>query len=234
MGFIQPAPEHRRKEEAAKLYLWASSLFIAALVVCNLIANKFVRIDLGFKEFVVSAGILPYPLTFLMTDVLSEIYGARKTNRVVLAGFGASLFVLLVLWLGSAFPAIEGSPVGDSVYDQVFRNAWRVLGASMAAYLAAQLVDVRLFHFWKRLTRGRHLWLRNNFSTILSQWVDTVLVVGVLFVGTKTIAEMGQLILDGWLFKVLMALLDTALIYPLVSFIRLRLDLKPGEEWSDE
>jgi len=78
-----------------RLYLFLAGIFIASLVTCNLIANKFVTIDLGFKVFIVSAGILPYPLTFLVTDILSEIYGKKRTNMVVFSGFFASLFVLL-------------------------------------------------------------------------------------------------------------------------------------------
>jgi hypothetical protein len=131
------------------LFLCLVGVFISALITCNLIANKFVTIDLGFKVFIVSAGILPYPLTFLVTDILSEIYGKRKTNQVVISGFVASLFVLLFLWLGAQPSAISDSPVNDVAYNTVFQNAWRVILASMIAYLCAQFLDVRLFHFWK-------------------------------------------------------------------------------------
>lgn len=201
-----------------------TALFVAALVSCNLIANKFVTVDLGFKVFTVSAGILPYPITFLVTDILSEIYGRRRANQVVLAGFAASMFVLLVLALGGSFAAIAGSPVDDVTYDRVFQNAWRVIAASMLAYLFAQFVDVWLYHFWKRLTRGRHLWLRNNASTIFSQLLDTTLVVGVLFVGVLDGATIGSYILDGWLFKALCALLDTPLMYAAVAWFGRRGD----------
>ena len=87
------------KSKNSELYLFITltSLFIAALITCNLIANKFVEIDLGFKTFIVSAGILPYPLTFLITDILSEIYGRKMTNRVVMSGFFASMMVLFFL-----------------------------------------------------------------------------------------------------------------------------------------
>ncbi len=199
-----------------------TGLFLAALVSCNLIANKFVSIDLGFKTFTVSAGILPYPVTFLATDILSEMYGKRRANQVVGAGFFASVFVLLVLWLGNQFPAIPGLPVSDETYRAAFQNAWRVMAASMVAYLVAQHVDVWLYHFWKDLTRGRHLWLRNNGSTILSQLLDTVLVVSVLFAGQKTASEIGGLIADGWFFKVICALCDTPFIYLAVALFRRR------------
>ena len=166
-----------------QFYLVLSGIFIASLVTCNLIANKFVSVDLGFKVFIVSAGILPYPLTFLVTDLISELYGQKKANLVVFSGFVASVFVLIFLWLGSQFSAISGSIVDDITYDSVFQNAWRLIAASMVAYLFAQFVDVRIFHFWKSLTKGKHLWLRNNGSTIASQLIDTALVVCILFVG---------------------------------------------------
>jgi len=152
-----------KKQNAERLYYLLGALFIAALITCNLIANKFVTVDLGFKVFTISAGVLPYPLTFLITDILSELYGQKRTTQVVLSGLVASIFVLFVLWLGAQFPAIEGSPVSDATYNQVFQNAWRVIAASMLAYIIAQLIDVRLFHFWKNLTGGKMLWVRNNF-----------------------------------------------------------------------
>jgi hypothetical protein len=100
-----------------RLYLFLAALFIAALVVTNLIANKFLTVDLGFRVFVLSAGALAYPLTFLVTDLLSEIWGKQRANAVVWAGFGASALVMGILWLGGQFPAIADSPVGDSTYD---------------------------------------------------------------------------------------------------------------------
>ncbi|TNE27900.1 MAG: VUT family protein, partial [Bacteroidetes bacterium] len=174
---------------AQGLYLLLAALFISALITCNIIANKFIALDLLGKTFVISVGVLPYPITFLITDILSEVYGRKRTNHVVLAGFVVSLFVLFILWLGHIFPAIESSPVKDSAYNTVFQNSGRVMMASMAAYLSAQLVDVRLFHFWKKTTKGKHLWIRNNFSTIFSQLIDTTLVVGIIFIGTESQAN---------------------------------------------
>lgn len=215
---------------AAFLFLVLAGLFITSLVTCNLIANKFVLVDMGFKTFEVSAGVLPYPLTFLITDILSEIYGRRKTNAVVITGFFSSMLVLLILYLGHIFPALDNSPVTQEEYASVFRNSWRVISASMLAYLTAQFVDVRIFHFWKKKTRGRHLWFRNNFSTIFSQLVDTILVTSVIFVGIATTEFITSLILDGWLFKVLFAAADTLIIYPVVYAIRRQFKLSPAQE----
>ena len=165
-----------------RFYILLAGIFIASLVTCNLIANKFVTVNLGFKVFIISAGILPYPLTFLVTDLISEIYGQKKANLVVFSGFVASIFVLSFLWLGAQFNSIPNSIVNDFTYNTVFQNAWRLITASMVAYLFAQFIDVRVFHFWKKLTNGKHLWLRNNGSTIASQLIDTTLVISILFV----------------------------------------------------
>ena len=208
-----------------QFFLVLSGIFVASLVTCNLIANKFVTVDLGFKVFVVSAGILPYPLTFLVTDLISELYGQRKATLVVFSGFVASMFVLLFLWLGGQFNAIPDSLVSDETYNSVFRNAWRLIAASMVAYLFAQFVDVRIFHFWKRLTNGKHLWLRNNGSTIASQLVDTTLVICILFIGVWNANQILSAIIDGWIFKMLMAFIDTPIIYGVIHLLKGKIDI---------
>jgi queuosine precursor transporter len=198
-------------------YLVLASLFTAALVVCNLLSNKFIEIDLGFKVFVVSAGILPYPLTFLMTDILSEFYGKKKTDYVVYTGFVVLLFVLLSIYLAGLFPAIAGSPMSDSAFGEVFSNSTRIILASMVAYLVAQLLDVHLFHFWKGLTKGK-------------------LVVGIIFYDREEPSVILQYVLDGWLFKVLIAAMDTPFMYAASWWFRKRFGLKEGEEldWESE
>jgi hypothetical protein len=213
-----------------QFYVVLSAIFIASLITCNLIANKFVTVDLGFKVFIVSAGILPYPLTFLVTDLISELYGQKKANLVVFSGFIASIFVLFFLWLGGQFSSIPSSVVGDYTYDLVFQNAWRIIAASMVAYLFAQFIDVKIFHFWKKLTNGKHLWLRNNGSTIVSQLVDTALVVSILFVGVWDSNQIISAVIDGWLFKMLMAFIDTPIIYGIIHLLKGKIDIAKIEE----
>jgi uncharacterized integral membrane protein (TIGR00697 family) len=213
-----------------QFYVVLSAIFIASLITCNLVANKFVTVDLGFKVFIVSVGILPYPLTFLVTDLISELYGQKKANLVVFSGFIASIFVLFFLWLGGQFSSIPSSVVGDYTYDLVFQNAWRIIAASMVAYLFAQFIDVKIFHFWKKLTNGKHLWLRNNGSTIVSQLVDTALVVSILFVGVWDSNQIISAVIDGWLFKMLMAFIDTPIIYGIIHLLKGKIDIAKIEE----
>ena len=213
-----------------RFYILLAGIFIASLVTCNLIANKFVTVNLGFKVFIISAGILPYPLTFLVTDLISEIYGQKKANLVVFSGFVASIFVLSFLWLGAQFNSIPNSIVNDFTYNTVFQNAWRLITASMVAYLFAQFIDVRVFHFWKKLTNGKHLWLRNNGSTIASQLIDTTLVISILFVGVWDTNQILSAIIDGWIFKMLIALLDTPIIYVVIYLLKGKIDIAPYQE----
>jgi len=241
----EPPPEAGptyRRERALVGLLILSGLFMGVIVVCNLIATKFTEVDLGFlgfsNPFIVSVGILPYPLTFLLTDIISEIYGRRRANQVVLTGFFASALVAGVLWIALPFeslqtPDYDGPTTAEFI--AVFGKGWLVISASMIAYLAAQFLDIRLFHFWKRLTNGRHLWLRNNASTIVSQLLDTVLVICVLFAGVwadgnMSTAKMGGMILDGWTFKVLCALADTPICYAVIYMYRRYLGLGPRAE----
>ena len=126
--------------------------------------------------------------------------------------------------------------MSDVAFGEVFSNSTRIIFASMVAYLVAQLIDVRLFHFWKWVTKGKYLWVRNNGSTMISQLIDTVLVIGIIFYDREQPSVIFQYILDGWLFKVIIAALDTPFMYLGVAWFRNRFGLGPGEElaWAEE
>lgn len=220
---------------AERIYLILGALFIASLVVSNLIFQKFFSWDFfGIYTFEISVGILPYPITFLITDIISEIYGKKKANRVVTAGIFASFFSLLIVFVADQVPATYWSPISDTLFSTVFGATAIAVLASMMAYLLAQYIDIQIFHFWKRLTKGKHLWLRNNFSTFLSQFVDTATVLLLLCSFGKIDWKLfGTLLLSGFLFKVLVALLDTPLLYLSVFAFRKRFNLTIGEELSE-
>ena len=220
---------------AQRIYLILGALFIASLVVSNLIFQKFFYWDFfGIYTFEISVGILPYPVTFLITDIISEVYGKRKANQIVTAGIFASFFSLLIVFLAEAVPATEWSPINDELFETVFGATTIAVFASMIAYLLAQYIDIQLFHFWKKLTKGKHLWLRNNFSTFLSQFVDTFSVLFLLCSFNKIEWDLfGGLLLSGFLFKVIVAAIDTPFLYLGVYALRKRFDLKQGEELKD-
>ncbi|MCK8522379.1 queuosine precursor transporter [Aquimarina sp. D1M17] len=222
------------KRAAYRIYLILGSLFICSLVVSNLIFQKFFHWDFfGLYTFEISVGILPYPVTFLITDLISEIFGKRKANQIVTAGIFASFFSLLIVTVSSLVPATSWSPINNEIFDKVFGNTIIAVFASMLAYLFAQYIDIQIYHFWKRITKGKHLWIRNNFSTFLSQFIDTLTVLLLLcMAGTIAWDRFGVLLLSGFLFKVLVAALDTPILYLTVFMFRRRFGLKLGEELS--
>ena len=224
-----------QKSSAQLIYLILAALFIASLVTSNLIFQKFFYWEpFGLYRFEISVGILPYPITFLITDILSEIYGKKKANQVVIAGIFASFFSMLIILIADVAPAITSSPIENETFSRVFGLSPLAVLASMLAYLAAQFIDIRIFHFWKKKTNGKHLWLRNNFSTLTSQFIDTFTVLFLLCSFNILPWEIfGELLLSGFLFKVLIAALDTPILYLIIYFFRKKFDLKIGEEITD-
>jgi hypothetical protein len=224
------------KQVADNIYLILAALFIASLVASNLIFQKFFYWEpFDLYRFEISVGILPYPITFLITDILSEIYGKRKANKVVIAGIFASLFSMLIILISDFAPAIEGSPINDATFHQVFGLSPLAVFASMMAYLFAQFIDIKIFHFWKKLTHGKHLWLRNNFSTFASQFIDTFTVIFLLCIFKILPWDIfTSLLISGFLFKVIIAILDTPLLYGAVFLFRKRFKLNLTNELTDE
>ena len=229
---------HRRREG---VFLLLAGLFLGTLAMLNILGiSRFIKLfeisnDAGETAtiggvplvFAVAVGVLPYPLTFLCTDFISELYGRRRANLVVWIGLILNLWVVFILWVGGALPGFEAHENGQMTVDaagrlpvfyEVRALAFGAVTASMIAYLVAQLVDVQVFHFWKRLTRGKHLWLRNNGSTLVSQLVDTTAVILIThyYAHALPISDnhpvIGQLLVfiaTGYVFKLVMALLDT-------------------------
>ena len=236
-----------------QVFLLLAGFFLCAMTLLNVIGiTRFV--ELG--PLALAVGVLPYPLTFLCTDLVSELYGKRRANFLVTVGLLMNIFILIVLTIGNYLPAAQptamppwqvlhlaeditlpnGNLVSGSVelFHLVYACTTGSVFASMLAYVAAQYCDVYLFHFWKRLTRGRHLWLRNNFSTLISQGVDSFTVVSITF-GAAFLAgaiSLNQLLLlmgSNYLFKMLVALFDTIPLYILVHYLRRYLALQDDE-----
>ncbi len=231
---------HKDKILAQNIFLILASLFIASLVASNLIFQKFFywypfnTEVFGVKLFEVSVGLLPYPITFLITDVISEIYGKKKANQIVFAGIFASIFSLLIVYISMKAPATSWSTVNNEIFNTVFGAAPLAVLASMLAYLFAQFIDIKIYHFWKKLTEGKHLWLRNNFSTFASQFIDTLTVL-LLLCSFHIIPwdKFYGLLISGVLFKIIIAAIDTPILYVIVYAFRRKFNLKVGEEISN-
>jgi uncharacterized integral membrane protein (TIGR00697 family) len=211
------------------VFLVLAGLFLGTMGMLNILGlTRFLQLGtIGTWPIVVAVGALPYPVTFLCTDLISELWGERKASQLVWVGLLLNGWIVLILWLGGVLPGLAGAQ--ETTFFEVRRLAFGAVGASMVAYLAAQFTDVRLFHFWKRFSGGKALWLRNNGSTLVSQLVDTTAVVlishyanHVLPVNAdKAVApQLISFIASGYLFKALAALADTAPFYLLVNWLR--------------
>ncbi len=221
-----------------RLFLFLSGIFLTALVVGNIIGTtKFV----SFLGLTVPAGVLAYPFTFLATDLISELYGKKRAQFLVWIGFGMNLFLLFLMTAGHLLPDATGVSAATNTFERVYEFMIGNVIASMIAYLIAQSVDVHVFHFWKRLTKGKHLWLRNNGSTMFSQIVDTVAILSILYFADNlgpdinTIPKLIELIFASYLFKFFFALFDTPFFYLGVKLLKGRIHEDPEEkDWASE
>ncbi|GIS70110.1 MAG: hypothetical protein CM1200mP9_09310 [Gammaproteobacteria bacterium] len=237
------------------MFLILSGVFLGTLSLLNILGiSRF--LDLSFSAFgfnipmAVAVGVLPYPVTFICTDLISELYGRKRANEVVLMGLVLNAWIMFLLWIGGELPGFEpidpntGSPALDAagrppVFFEMRTLAFGAVTASMFAYLAAQFCDVQMFHFWKRLTNGRHLWLRNNGSTLVSQIVDTTAVILITHFYANALPvdtnepiwpQLLTFIASGYVFKVVVALVDTGPIYLLVGWLQPHLGLANNQE----
>jgi uncharacterized integral membrane protein (TIGR00697 family) len=247
---IEASELHARRE---RVFLVLAGVFLGSMTMLNILGvSRF--IDLSFEVFglripmALAVGVLPYPITFLCTDFISEIYGRARASFVVWVGLGLNCWVVFFLWLGGVLPpvpameAATGLPPIDAYDYPFYRIRMLTMGAvmaSMVAYLAAQFCDVYIFHFWKRLTKGRHLWLRNNGSTMVSQFVDTFAVITITHFFARGLPidearaiwpQLWVFIGSAYVFKVTMAALDTVPFYIGVRWLARYLETDPNQE----
>jgi len=238
-------------ERRERVFIVLAGVFLSAMTMLNIIGlTRFIQLG----PMALAVGVLPYPLTFLCTDLISELYGKQRANFLVTVGFGLNILIVVILYIGQAVPPVTGAavppwqilelsnevvlPSGEvlsgsvELFDFVYSLTSGAVLASMVAYVAAQYCDVQLFHFLKKLTKGKHLWLRNNFSTLISQMVDSIMVVMVTFgavywAGDMSLNQLMVLIGSSYLFKMSAALFDTVPFYILTHRLRDYLQIEP-------
>jgi uncharacterized integral membrane protein (TIGR00697 family) len=209
-----------------QLYMWLATLFVAALLVGDIIGGKLFRVG-GVH---LSAGMLAFPLTFVLTDVLNEFYGAAGARRVTYLGLGAALFAIVVIRVAIVLPVSPESPLSQTTFATAFGSSSRVYVASLTAYVIGQLMDIAIFGILRRATGHRMLWLRSTGSTLFSQLIDTFVVTFVFLGGLKPVPFILGVVRDSYLLKVLIAVALTPVIY-LMHALVLRL-LGAGAESS--
>lgn len=183
-------------------------VYVASILVANTIAGvKLVNLF----GFVVPAGFLAYSITFPITDVVAEVYGYRAAKEFVRVGFLSSIFALLLIGVGYAMPPLSAEM--QELYAAAFVPMFRVVLASMTAFLASQYLDVYVFWKLRERTRGRHLWLRNNVGEAIAQFVDTAIFILVAFYGLLSVPILANMVLSQYLWKLVVAAADTPFVY---------------------
>lgn len=247
-------PVIKRRREIVFIIL--SGFFLGTLAILNILGISR-QIDFSFQmfgrtiPFVVFVGVLPYPITFLCTDFISELYGKKRATMVVWTGLILNIWVLFIIWLGGILPphpelGPDGLPYIDDAQRTFFTIRKLTFGAtigSMAAYLTAQFVDVQVFHMLKKLTKGKAMWLRNNGSTLTSQMVDSVAVITISWFfaheaisirpGETTFHAIIILILSNYVFKMVSALIDTVPFILGTKWLSKYLQIDPIKDYKD-
>lgn len=232
----------RKNRRSEWVFMVLAGLFLGSLTMLNILGiTKFISLDFTLFgseiPFPIAVGVLAYPITFLCTDFISEIYGKKRANMVVWVGLILNLWVLFILWLGGVLPPEPvlneaGEIVQNSngwIFYEVRTATFAATSASMIAYISAQFVDVHIFHYLKEITNGKYLWLRNNGSTLVSQLVDSTAVILITHYYADALPknEAGDItqpllyfIMASYLFKALTALVDTIPFYIGVKYIK--------------
>ena len=247
--------DNKYKIRREVVFVILAGMFVGSLAMLNILGiSRLIDLSFTFRNttvpFKVFVGVLPYPITFLCTDFISELYGKKRANMVVWVGLLLNIWVLFILWIGGILPPqpemdpVTGLPAitdPNRVFFEVRLLTFGATSASMIAYLTAQFVDVHIFHFLRKLTKGKHLWVRNNGSTLTSQMVDSFAVVLITFYATHAIIipdgdtvthTLTVLILSNYIFKMVSALLDTAPFYFGVKHLSKFLDIDPMKEFE--
>lgn len=216
-----------------RLFVVLAGVFVTSLVVGDIIGVKLFEVKLGPLVAVMSAGMLPFPVTFILTDILNEFYGKKAARFITLVGFGMALFAFTVIYLamGMEWAPLTRGPdftgTVESSFNNVFGGSQRILVASMVAYLIGQFSDIAIFNLLKRLSHNRLLWLRATGSTVVSQFIDTVVVQTIAWTGVLPVAVITQIVFTSYAVKLLVAVGLTPLIYAGHALVERWLGLKP-------
>ena len=199
----------------AKKYgvVYIVGITVSLIVMANVLASKIVN----FGPFVVPGGVIVFSMTFLLTDIISEHWGQKLAKKTVWTGFYALAVYIISTWIVLAWSSPEFGIASAEQFKTLLGLTPRIAIASMIGYLVGQHHDVWSFHYWKNKTKGKHLWLRNNASTIVSQFIDSTLFITIAFYG---ILPIWPLILGTWISKTVIALMDTPFMYLIISMLK--------------
>ena len=201
-----------------QFFVWLTAIFVAALITGDFIGGRFWVLG----GFTLSAGIIPFPLTFVLTDIVNEFYGPSGARRLTFVGLGAAVFVWAIIQVALHLPSSPTSPIPDTVFQAAFGTAARLYVASLTAYVIGQMLDISIFRFLRRRTGHRLLWLRATGSTVLSQMIDSFTVSFVFLAGTRSLGFITGNAANNYAGKLIMAVLLTPVIYAIHAIFRRR------------
>ena len=215
------------------LFMYMVGIFITCLVLGNLIGGKLTYVHLLGRDWVISVGEIPFPLTFILTDIINEFYGRKTAQRVTILGFVMTGMVILIIQVAGLAPWLPGATepgwnnMTPSGFNNVFSNALPIQLASMAAFLTSQYVDIGVFFLIKKLTGNRFLWLRATGSTIVSQLIDTIVILSLAFGFSVSHDILIAMIITSYIVKVTVAILVTPVIYAVHGLLERVWNLAP-------
>lgn len=222
-------------DKRLRLYTTLSSVFLSALILAEITGSKLIQIPfVGGFMFTMTMGVVPFPVTFIVTDIINEYYGRKGIRFVTFVGMAMILLVLAILQIDMSIPAASFSPVGDEAFNNVFGASARIIVGSLAAYLIGQLVDIAVFHWLRQKTGSRMLWLRATGSTVVSQLIDSFVVLFVAFSGVLSVDQILEIGLTNYLYKFLIAVAITPLLYLLHGVIDRYLGREQAERMMQE
>lgn len=207
-----------------RLYVVLTGLFVAVLLTADMVAGKYFL----FGNLELSVGLIPFPIAFLLTDIVNEYYGRRGAQFLTAVGMVMLVVAYGIIYSGRLLPTSPTSPVSHASYEGVFGISGRLFAASLAAYLVSQIADIHTFHFAKRITASKHLWLRALGSTALSQVIDTTFVNFGALAGLKTPSEIFSIVISSYVYKMAVAAVLTPVIYLAHEVMTSRLGIEPA------
>jgi uncharacterized integral membrane protein (TIGR00697 family) len=216
-----------------QLFVVLAGVFVTSLTVGDIIGPKLFEVHLGPIDAIMSAGMLPFPVTFLLTDILNEFYGKRAARFITWVGFFMAIFAFAVITAAVQVPwaALTQGPgytgTVEGAFNNVFGGSQRILAASMVAYLVGQFSDIAVFNLLKRLTKNKMLWLRATGSTVVSQLIDTVVVQFIAWTGVLSTGVIFNIIFTSYAVKLLVAIGLTPLIYAGHVLVERKLGIPP-------
>lgn len=207
-------PKAQQTQRAAKVYVVMAAIFLTCLLVANLTGSLLFSFEAPWGgQVLLSAGIIPFPVTFLLTDLLNEYYGKAGARYITLVGFAMSILTYALLVIGENLPVDSGSPFTHSQFTHFSQMYTGMFIASLAAYLVGQFLDIQVFHLFRSITRHKMIWLRATGSTVISQVFDSIIVTFVAFWGTQPAEKLWALAMGNYGWKFLVAVLITPLLY---------------------